>query len=446
MNLRGCLLNLIKMKNILEDFKLEIKQSELSKTDEYWLEQVIFKLEDKNLNIIVNSEFIKSSIEKKLYEKIKFSYKKVTGFDDCVFVLDKNMKKPENKVYFEEKVVDKEEIKIKVKNIEPDFSMFDDMFVGSSNNLAITAAKSVVSDPGKRFNPLFIYGAPGVGKTFLLKTIEGSHPSSFYIDSESFLDSYIRGIKNNDIDVFKSKIRSVDILLVDDIQFFMGKKGVSEELFHTINYFLNNEKSVVLVSDQKPEKLLGFPERLISRILNGLVTDIEKPDNEMFLKVLKKANKDHDGYLLSVDEISKLKKLQVNSFRDINGIINKILLNKQTGKNNSEYINELISDKSVDYLEAIKPEHLLNYVSKVFQVDKDLIVSKNRSNSVNESRRLFANLARNHTDLSLNQIGLYLGGRSHSTVLSYIERSKNSPMVVNEVNKFNNSLALKDVG
>ena len=97
------------------------------------------------------------------------------------------MKKPENKVYFEKKVVDKEEIKIKVKNIEPDFSMFDDMFVGSSNNLAITAAKSVVSDPGKRFNPLFIYGAPGVGKTFLLKTIESSHPSSFYIDSESFL-------------------------------------------------------------------------------------------------------------------------------------------------------------------------------------------------------------------------------------------------------------------
>ena len=247
------------MKNILEEFKLEIKQSKLSKTDEYWLEQVIFKLEDKNLNIIVSSEFIKSSIEKKLYEKIKTSYKKVTGFDDCVFVLDKNMKKPENKVYFEEKVLDKERIKTEVKNIEPDFSMFDHMFVGSSNNLAITAAKSVVSDPGKRFNPLFIYGAPGVGKTFLLKTIESSHPSSFYIDSESFLDSYIRGIKNNDIDVFKSKIRSVDILLVDDIQFFMGKKGVSEELFHTINYFLNNEKSVVLVSDQKPEKLLGFP-------------------------------------------------------------------------------------------------------------------------------------------------------------------------------------------
>ena len=433
------------MKNIITAFELEIKQSNLSKTDKYWLDQVDFKLEDKYLNIHVRSEFIKSSIEKKLYQKIKDSYKKVSGFDDCVFVIDKKMKINDDNAFFEERHENKEEV-IETIEIEPDFSTFDSLFVGSPNNLAVTAAKSVVSSPGKRFNPLFIYGAPGVGKTFLLKTIEKSHPSSFYIDSESFLDSYVRGIKNNDIDVFKSKIRSVDILLVDDIQFFMGKKGVSEELFHTINYFLNNEKSVVLVSDQKPEKLLGFPERLVSRILNGLVTDIEKPDDEMFLKVLLKANKDHGGYLLSREEIDKLKSLKINSFRDINGIINKVLLNKQTGKSNNKYINELINEKSEGYLEAIKPEYILNYVSRVFQVDKELIVSKNRSSNVNESRKLFANLARNHTDLSLNQIGVYLGGRSHSTVLSYIEKSKSSPIVIKEVNNFNNSLALKEVG
>ena len=149
---------------------------------------------------------------------------------------------------------------------------------------------------------------------------------------------------------------------------------------------------------------------------------------------------------MSGEEISKLKNLKINSFRDINGIINKVLLNKQTGKSNNKYIDELISEKSEGYLEAIKPEHILNYVSKVFQVDKDLIVSKNRSSNVNESRKLFANLARNHTDLSLNQIGIYLGGRSHSTVLSYIEKSKSSPIVIKEADNFNNSLALKEVG
>ena len=219
------------MNNVVDAFELEIKKSKLSKTDKYWLDQVDFKFEDKNLNIHVRSEFIKSSIEKKLYEKIKDSYKKVTGFDDCVFILDKNMKIPDSEIFFEEKYENSDVEAIEITKVEPDFSTFDDLFVGGPNNLAVTAAKSVVSSPGKRFNPLFIYGPPGVGKTFLLKTIERSHHSSFYIDSESFLDSYIRGIKNNDIDVFKSKIRSVDILLVDDIQFFMGKREFQRSFF-----------------------------------------------------------------------------------------------------------------------------------------------------------------------------------------------------------------------
>ena len=195
------------MKNIIDAFELEIKKSKLSKTDKYWLDQVDFKFEDKNLNIHVRSEFIKSSIEKKLYEKIKDSYKKVTGFDDCIFILDKKMKIPNSEIFLEEKYEKREVEVVETIKVEPDLSTFDGLFIGNPNNLAVTAAKSVVSNPGKRFNPLFIYGPPGVGKTFLLKTIEKSHPSSFYIDSESFLDSYIRGIKNNDIDVHYDKLK-----------------------------------------------------------------------------------------------------------------------------------------------------------------------------------------------------------------------------------------------
>ena len=145
------------MNNVVRAFELEIKQSKLSKTDKYWLDQVDFKFEDKNLNIHVRSEFIKSSIEKKLYEKIKDSYKKVTGFDDCVFILDKNMKIPDSEIFFEEKYENSEVETIETIKVEPDFSTFDDLFVGGPNNLAVTAAKSVVSSPGKRFNTLFIY-------------------------------------------------------------------------------------------------------------------------------------------------------------------------------------------------------------------------------------------------------------------------------------------------
>ena len=435
------------MNQELINFKEKILKEPLSKTDKYWLEQVDFRTnQEKELNLFVNSEFVKSSIEKKLYKKIKSVYKDVSGSEDCVFVLDKKLKrgtpfKASRVEPLEEKSVEE---KVEMEKIGADLSVFDELLVGVSNNLAITAAKNVVSDPGKRFNPLFIHGEPGVGKTHLLKTMEQSCVSSYYIDSESFLESYVSGIKNQDIDLFKNKIRSVDILLIDDIQFFIGKKGVSEELFHTINYFLNNNKAVVLVSDQKPQNLLGFPERLISRILNGLVTDIGKPDKKMFEEMLKLKNKSFDDVLLTKTEILDLVGVEVNSFRDINGIINNLVINKQTGLGNSEYIKNLVGDSKKNSVAYLTPDFILDYVSEVYQIDKKLIVSKNRSSVVADARNLCVLLIRKHTDLSLVQIGLFLGGRSHSTVLSCLKRSSDSTLLLKEVNIFDNKINMVD--
>ena len=431
------------MNQKLIDFKEKILEEPLSKTDKYWLEQVDFRTNEENeLNLFVNSEFVKNSIEKKLYKKIKNVYKDVSGSDDCVFVLDKKLKKEINlKVpsvsVFEEKIIEEE---VAEEKVSADLSVFDSLLVGVSNNLAITAAKNVVLDPGQRFNPLFVHGEPGVGKTHLLKTMEQSCVSSYYIDSESFLESYVSGIKNQDIDLFKNKIRSVDVLLIDDIQFFLGKKGVSEELFHTINYFLNNEKAVVLVSDQKPQNLLGFPERLISRILNGLVTDIGKPDKKMFEEVLRMKNNSFEGTLLTKKEIDELVGLEVNNFRDINGVVNNLVINKQTGVGNSEYIKGLVGESKKNVVAFLTPDFILDYVSEVYQIDKKLIVSKNRSSNVVEARNLCVSLIRKHTDLSLSQIGLFLGGRSHSTILSCLRRSKDSTLLLKEVNIFDNKI------
>ena len=431
------------MNQKLIDFKQKILEEPLSKTDKYWLEQVDFRTNQENeLSLFVNSEFVKSSIEKKLYKKIKSVYKDVSGSDDCVFVLDKKLKKEiKLKVpsvsLFEEKTTEENVVEEKVL---ADLSVFDSLLVGVSNNLAITAAKNVVLDPGQRFNPLFVHGEPGVGKTHLLKTMEQSCVSSYYIDSESFLESYVSGIKNQDIDLFKNKIRSVDVLLIDDIQFFVGKKGVSEELFHTINYFLNNEKAVVLVSDQKPQNLLGFPERLISRILNGLVTDIGKPDKKMFEEVLRIKNDSFEGTLLTKKEIDELVGLEVNNFRDINGVINNLVINKQTGVGNSEYIKGLVGESKKNVVAFLTPDFILEYVSEVYQIDKKLIVSKNRSSNVADARNLCVSLIRKHTDLSLSQIGLFLGGRSHSTILSCLRRSKDSTLLLKEVNIFDNKI------
>lgn len=428
---------------MLEEFKALLEKSLTNKTDRYWLDQVGLEINDENdLCIVVSSDFIKSAIEKKVYSKIKSVYQlKYNNKADCVFVVDKNFQK--TSVYkrssVETTMVEKKQDDI-VAETRYDLSFFDELFVGGCNNLAITAAKNVVISPGKRFNPLFVYGKPGVGKTHLLKTIEASSNSSFYIDSESFLESYISGIKNNDIDNFKKRIRSVDILLVDDIQFFVGKKGVSEELFHTINYFLNNSKSVVLASDQKPQELNGFPDRLVSRILNGLVTDIEKPDREIFSEVLKKNNVEFEGLLFSKNDLEMLLSLDFQSFREINGVVNNLIINKQTGVSNNKYISELVSMYSNNKIMELTPEFILKYCSEVYQVDERLVLSKNRSELVSNARHLFIYLMRKHTEYSLNQIGLYVGNRSHSTVLSSIKKVEGSSLFKKEVNIFNNKI------
>ena len=428
---------------MLEEFKALLNKSLTNKTDRYWLDQVGFEINEENdLCIVVSSDFIKSSIEKKVYSKIKSLYQlKYNNKADCVFVVDKKFQRTN---VYERSGVETTAVVAKqsdtVAEAHYDLSFFDELFVGGCNNLAVTAAKNVVVSPGKRFNPLFVYGKPGVGKTHLLKTVEASSKSSFYIDSESFLESYISGIKNNDIDNFKKKIRSVDILLVDDIQFFVGKKGVSEELFHTINYFLNNSKSVVLASDQKPQELSGFPDRLVSRILNGLVTDIEKPDREIFSEVLKKNNVEFEGLLFSKNDLETLLSLDFQSFREINGVVNNLIINKQTGVSNNRYISELVSMYSNNKIMELSPEFILKYCSEVYQVDERLVLSKNRSELVSNARHLFIYLMRKHTEYSLNQIGLYVGNRSHSTVLSSIKKVESSSLFKKEVNIFNNKI------
>ena len=212
---------------------------------------------------------------------------------------------------------------------------------------------------------------------------------------------------------------------------------------------MNNAKSVVLASDQKPQNLSGFPDRLISRILNGLVTDITKPDKEIFSEVLKKSNIEFDGLLFSKKEFEMLLSLDFQSFREINGVINNLIINKQTGVSNKKYLSDLISLYNNNKVVELSPEFILRYCSEVYQVDERLVLSKNRSELVSNARHLFVYLMRKHTEYSLNQIGLYAGNRSHSTVLSSIKKVESSSLFKKEVNIFNNKLedsSLKFVG
>ena len=323
---------------------------------------------------------------------------------------------------------------------------FETFVEGKSNNIALAAAKQVADSPKGAYNPLFIYGGVGLGKTHLMHAVgnklKEKDPSKriVYIHSERFVSDMVKSLQLGAINEFKQFYRGVDALLIDDIQFFVGKKGVSEELFHTINYFLNNSKSVVLASDQKPQELSGFPDRLVSRILNVLVTDIEKPDREIFSEVLKKNNVEFEGLLFSKNDLETLLSLDFQSFREINGVVNNLIINKQTGVSNNKYISELVSMYSNNKIMELTPEFILKYCSEVYQVDERLVLSKNRSEPVSNARHLFIYLMRKHTEYSLNQIGLYVGNRSHSTVLSSIKKVEGSSLFKKEVNIFNNKI------
>ena len=153
---------------------------------------------------------------------------------------------------------------------------------------------------------------------------------------------------------------------------------------------------MVLASDEKPQDLKGFPDRLVSRILNGLVTDIDKPDTEIFSEVLKKSNIEYDGSLFSKNDFELLLSLDFQSFREINGVVNKLIINKQTGVNNNKYISELVSMYSENKIMELTPEFILKYCSEIYQVDEKLVLSKNRSELVSNARHLFIYLSLIH--------------------------------------------------
>jgi len=423
--------------NIWSDIEANIVPFDKKKTSSYWFEQVFFSYQENKAVLTVPSVFVKDSFEKKFGVKVLSELKSRGFVDGYVYFVDPDMfpKKTVGK-NLELGTKDPKEVAL-VDGGEPspfDLSFFDRFCVGSSNKLAVVAAKSIVEKPGERFNPLFLYGKPGVGKTYLLKTIEKTRDDAFYIGSEEFLNSFIQGIKNKDLGGFKNKIRNNKILLFDDVQFLIGKKAASEEFLNTVNHYIEEKQSIVLVSDVRPEDLSGFPERLVSRIYSGLVTDIEKPGKDVLLSYLNKKNSE---VKLSEELVAKISSYPFSNFREINGFLNGFSASVSANKDTVSFVEKFLSDSSGFLVKKKSPEDLLFFVSEKYQVDKDLLVSKNRSEAVVKARHILIALLRKNTALSLNQIGLFLGGRSHSTVLSSLKKVESSKDLSTDLDNIN---------
>ncbi len=312
---------------------------------------------------------------------------------------------------------------------------FEHFVVGSSNEFACAAALAVVEQPGLLYNPLFIYGGVGLGKTHMLHAISHKiaerNPEArlCYLTSEKFMLEMIRSIQRGSTMDFKRKYRSVDVLMIDDIQFLSGKESTQEEFFHTFNTLYDAQKQIVITADCPPKEITGLAERLISRVSWGLVADIQTPDFETRVAILRKFAELKQIDLR--DDVALLIATNVRTnIRDLEGCLNRLhALAARAGRRiDVEFAERTLGDLFRGHHQAISPTRILQVVSSIFEVKPEVLISKKRTKAIALPRQIAMYFMRTHTSLSLAEIGRKVGDRDHSTVIhavDKIERMKN---------------------
>lgn len=306
---------------------------------------------------------------------------------------------------------------------------FENFIVGDNNNFATAASKAVGDSPGKtQYNPLIIYGGTGLGKTHLIQAI-GNHAQIsnpaikvFYASSETFTSHFITSIQQNKVSEFSSFYRSCDILLLDDIQFFSNKGKTQEEFFHTFNDLHQNGKQIVLTSDRPINELKDLQDRLISRFKWGLIVDIQPPDFETRLAILRRKC-DESGLDIPSDVLEYLAVNLVDNVRELEGALTKIMAQVTfiSAEPTIDMARSIVAEIARPNKGILNIDSIVDQCAKVFDVSSDQIRSKTRKKNIVYARKVAMYLSKKMTRQSLVSIGLHFGGRDHSTVIHAIE-------------------------
>ncbi len=329
------------------------------------------------------------------------------------------------KVQIEQKeVADKSQLStIRTSNLNPNFT-FDTFVEGKSNQLARAAATQVAQNPGVAYNPLFLYGGVGLGKTHLMHAVgnlilQHNHNARVvYLHSERFVADMVKALQSNRISDFKRDYRSVDALLIDDIQFFSGKERSQEEFFHTFNALLEGHQQVILTCDRYPKEINGVEERLKSRFGWGLTVAVEPPELETRVAILisKAASV---GINLEYSVAFFIAERIKSNVRELEGVLKRVIANAQfTGKPITiEFVREALKDLLALQEKLITIDNIQKTVAEFFKIRVSDLLSKRRSRSVTRPRQIAMALAKELTNHSLPEIGDSFGGRDHTTVL-----------------------------
>lgn len=424
---------------IWENVLDKIKEITTQISFETWFLPLKIRKIDNDLNIVyieVNSdnrsEFIITTIKNRYLSTLETAFKEVLE-DNFRVVLKYSDQYRSEEVREEPKIKPKKQLLDKEKIFNPRFN-FENFVVGNSNKYAHAAALAVAESPSEAYNPLFIYGGSGLGKTHLMHAIgiylleNNPKLNVLYVSSEMFTNELIKALNTHKMNEFKSKYRKADVLLIDDIQFLEGKESTQEEFFHTFNSLYDSNKQIIISSDKAPNKLVNLEERLRSRFQWNLIADIQPADYETRVAILlKKAenmgiNTDENPEIYDVACMiaEKIK----DNIRELEGALIRVvsfsqLLNEKLDKN---FTKRTLKDIFSNVERTVTPEKIKKTVCKYYGIKITDIESSKKTNNIAFPRQIAMYLIREMTDYSLPKIGQFFGGKHYTTVLYACEK------------------------
>jgi len=393
-----------------------------------WIRPLQAIEEGNQIKLLAPNRFVLDWVKEHHLSRIEETIRQF-GSDTMLISLEIGSRKSEV-VAAPKKFKSSESKKNKLNFINPAFT-FDNFVVGKSNQLAKAASMQVSENIGKAYNPLLIYGASGLGKTHMMHAIGNAilqkNPSAniIYLHSEKFVQDMVKALQQNAINTFKEYYRTVDTLLIDDIQFFAGKERSQEEFFHTFNTLLEKKHQVVLTCDKYPKEITGLEDRLKSRFGWGLPVAIEPPDLETRAAILIKKSTQAEVDLPQEVAFFIAKRIPSN-VRELEGALRRVIANAQfTGRPISiEFTKEALHDLISLQDRMVNIDNIQKTVAEYFKIRVSDLLSKNRKQSITRPRQIAMTLARELTSHSLPEIGDNFGGRDHTTVINACKRIK----------------------
>ncbi|MGI5842205.1 MAG: chromosomal replication initiator protein DnaA [Christensenellales bacterium] len=408
------------------------------------IEVIDFK-DGKTLVLVASSTFAKNQLNKNHSGQLKESIESVFGDNVNFEILDAEEKEAYIKKKKQDNSGEDKEIKEEVSSFNEKYT-FDNFVVGKSNQFVYAAARSVAENPGEKFNPLFIYGGVGLGKTHILNAIgnfvKQNSPDKkiMYVTCEKFTNDYIDSLRASKEKekanlLFREKYRNLDILMIDDIQFISNKTSTQEEFFHTFNELYQKNKQIIISSDRPPKEIATLEDRLRSRFQSGLIQDIQAPDFETKIAILKK-KVEQERYNISEDVLEFIAENVNTNVREMEGLLSKVYFYATLiGKKQATLFEarEVFKDQQEVQKEQTSPSQIITAVCAYFGISEAEIVGKKRSKEIVEPRMIAIYLINEILDLPLTAIGQLFGGRDHTTIIHARDK-------INEQLKSNNKI------